>query len=80
MCDCINIMSQAMRNRYNERDDVQGIGFFSIRKTIGHKERIIITCDISFDRILKNKKLKTEEGPVYLTAMFCPFCGKKYEE
>jgi hypothetical protein len=73
-------MSQAMRDRYLKRGDVQEINFLSIRKTIGNNERIIISVDVSFERILKNGKLKTEEGDAYLTANFCPFCGEKYGE
>jgi len=77
MCDCISEVNKVLAERYGDPDAAVSVGF-----SFKDSQLAVKPCGMEarYHARKKDGTLMTKVTKVSIVPVYCPFCGKKYDE
>ena len=80
MCNCLEKVQQAVRDQIVAQEGVKSVPWVLVSATFGPPSKATIRANYCAVIGQKNGREKERESHTYLVAIYCPFCGAKYDE
>lgn len=80
MCNCVEETTKLIMEKTAKQPDVKSVNYALLTSTMTQPQKVGVNVLIGYTQLLKNGKEKSKEVSQTIIALYCPFCGKKYDE
>jgi hypothetical protein len=80
MCKCLEIQAEGVKKHLLTKYEVNSVNYVLITQSMAEHPQVGIQAIVSMELLTKKNTLKHKESTMVLVAVYCPWCGIKYQE